>query len=75
MTADGNRILWGSIFRRDLTEPEERDFFFLLDVLDCYSSLAEGADERVWIPSKDGGLFGGLLFCGFGGGSDDERAC
>lgn len=53
MEMNRNHILWGPIFRRDLTE-EERDLFSLLGVLDQFSFLGDGSDDKVWIPSKDG---------------------
>lgn len=55
MVLEGNKILWGPIFRRDLTEEaEERDLFSLLGILENIFLLGEGMDERVWIPLKDG---------------------
>lgn len=54
MMMEGNNILWGPIFRRDLNEREESDLLSLLGILNNFSILGEGMDERVWIPSMDG---------------------
>lgn len=54
MVLNGDRILWGLIFRRDLTEAEERVLFMLLEVVHHFFLLRGGMDEIVWVSSKDG---------------------
>eukprot|EP00268_Persea_americana_P054181 TRINITY_DN6183_c0_g1_i3.p1 TRINITY_DN6183_c0_g1~~TRINITY_DN6183_c0_g1_i3.p1 ORF type:complete len:183 (+),score=26.84 TRINITY_DN6183_c0_g1_i3:67-549(+) len=54
MDRDAERILWGPIFRRDLTESEEKNLMNLLDKLGRIFIPIEGEDSRVWVASKDG---------------------
>lgn len=54
MVRNGDNIHWGPIFRRDLSEVEEAEFFSLLEVLGQVSDVGGGSDRRVWVPSRDG---------------------
>lgn len=54
MVQNSDQILWGLIFRRDLTETEERELFSLLDTLGQVSCSGEGKDSSTWLSSKDG---------------------
>lgn len=54
MVVEGDHVLLGLIFRRNLTEREERDSFSMLDVLTQFSHVDVGMDVRVWVLSTDG---------------------
>ena len=62
MERDADRILWGSIFRRNLLESEEGNLMSLLDKLGRVFIFEEGKDCRVWAASNDGVLFLVSLF-------------
>ena len=62
MDRDAERILWGPIFRRDLTESEVVNLMNLLDKLGRIFIPAEGKDSRVWAASKDGVLLVSSFF-------------
>lgn len=48
-----NQFIWGPIFRRHLSEREERQFSSLLAYVSCVYISEEGDDRRIWSRTKD----------------------
>lgn len=59
----GDCTHWGPIFRRDLSEDEERELFSLLEALGQTAVSGTDSGLSVWAPSKDG-VFSAASFDG-----------
>ena len=53
MDRDADRVLWGPIFRKNLTESEELNLMNLPNNLGWIFNPVEGDDNKVWDTSKD----------------------
>lgn len=54
MERSSNQVFWGPIFRRNLIEFEERNFFSLLEILNQTLIPNDEVDCRIWTPSQNG---------------------